>query len=952
MGIMASQEQTVEQLFTAALDRPPEDRPAFLDRVCVGAPEVRQRVEELLLADEQAGSFLERKLLVSTLDQSHRARSTLATTGGRFETGQIIAGRFAIVRFIARGGMGEVYEVEDHFLQGVHVALKVILPHIAGDSGSSHRFEREVLLARKVTHPNLCPIYDICHCDEPAPPFLFLTMKLLSGETIASRLKRSQPLSRTEIISIFCQMIAGLTAIHAAGVIHRDIKPNNVMLVQSGPELCLSIMDFGLARLYESETTALTQDFIAGTPGYLAPELLTGSPPSQATDIFALGALFQQVLIAGHPNVESRGISSRPSSALDAADVPPIVIHSVKEFLSDDPVRRCAAFKLIQSSYESGASATEPKFIDAPDGPQHRILTRRSFVIGSAVTACAAAGGVVWKWDSLGNRVNDLVRPLPLKRFVALLNWPASDPHIRPILEGVIDAIGSELARAEAYDRNLLVISPAGSPNLTTAKQLDDIRETLGANLVLATSGVAREKDLHLSLSVLDPSSGRALREKNIRWPLSEPIALPEKAVRAAAQLLDLNGFERNKNAATSVTQSSQAFAAFQAAEADMKQENDTGLSAAIDKYKEAIELDPRYATAYAQLAWAYLHLYTLKGDPAALSLGRSNCETALSLNPNLIVGRLAMSFLLQQTGDNDAAAREIAKALSIDPDDPRTLVLQGQLFVRLNRWVDAEDAFKRAIKRRPNLWLPHDELGVVYNAEGKYPQAVAEFRAATLLVPRRAWPLNNLASVYLQQGKIAEAKAAAKRSLDLNFNDSAATTMAASLRCEGRPADAIPFGLRAVKLNPAEAGNWLELGDCYSLVRGHRNEAFKAYTQAASGQEEELKDDPKNGPGWMVLALCRTKAGAPQTALEMITKAEHILAGDLDSQLRKARTLELLGRREDALATVEACLKRGATEFQIRTMPDMAELGNDSRYTAFIKSMPSANDGDYLVSH
>ena len=953
--MMASQEQTVEQLFGAALDRSPEDRRAFLDHVCAGAPELRQRVYDLLLANEQAGSFLESKKLIFAADQSDTAglpetgsgspHISVPPSAGRFEPGQMIAGRFAVTRYIARGGMGEVYEVEDRFLQGVHVALKMILPHIAEDADSIHRFEQEVLLARRIIHPNLCPIYDISRCQDPAPPFLFLTMKLLSGETLASRLARPPVISRDETLSIFSQMIRGVAAIHDAGVIHRDIKPNNVMLDRVGSELCLSIMDFGLARLYDSQTTVLTRRFIAGTPGYIAPELLRGDAPSQATDIFALGVLFQQIMISDHPNVEPRGLSAKPSPALDAADVPSVFIHSVKEFLSEDPARRCLAFKQIQSTFASAGSISARNSFDVSNDTFRHIVTRRNFVIGSAVTACAATSGVVWKWDSLTNRVNDLVHPLPAKRFVALLNWPASDARVKPILEGLIDAIGSELARAEAYDRNLLVISPAVSTNLTTTKQLDDIRETLGANLVLAASGVAREKDLHLSLSVLDPSSGRTLREKNILWPLSEPITLPEKAVRAAAQLLDLGRYERNKNAATPVTQSSQAYAAFQAAEADMKEENDTGLSSAIGKYKEAIELDPRYATAYAQLAWAYLHLYTLRGDPAALSLGRSNCETALSLNPNLIVGRLAMSFVLQQIGDYDGSAREIAHALSIDPDDPRTLVLQGQLFARLNRWVDAEDSFKRAIRRRPNLWLPHDELGVVYNAEGKYPQAVAEFRAATLLAPRRAWPLNNLASVYLQQGKIVDAKAAAKRSLDLNSNDSAATTMAASLRCEGRPADAIPFSLKAVELNPAEAGNWLELGDCYSLVRGHRNEALKAYTQAASVQEEELKDDQGNGPGWMVLALSRVKAGIPQTAPDLIAKAERVLAGDLDSQLRKARTLELVGKRDEALATVEACLKRGATEFQIQTMPDMGALRNDSRYTAFIKSMPSTTE-------
>ena len=288
---MAGQEHTVEQLFGAALDRSPEDRRAFLDRVCAGAPELRQRVDELLLANEQAGSFLESKKPIFAAGQSDTTRLPETNGGranprifgsppiGRFEPGQMIAGRFAVIRYIARGGMGEVYEVEDRFLQGVHVALKMILPHIAEDAGSTHRFEQEVLLARRINHPNLCPIYDISRCQDPAPPFLFLTMKLLSGETLASRLARLPIIPRDETLSIFRQMIAGVTAIHDAGVIHRDIKPNNVMLDRSGSELCLSIMDFGLARLYDSQTTVLARGFIAGTPGYIAPELLRGNEP-------------------------------------------------------------------------------------------------------------------------------------------------------------------------------------------------------------------------------------------------------------------------------------------------------------------------------------------------------------------------------------------------------------------------------------------------------------------------------------------------------------------------------------------------------------------------------------------------------------------------------------------------------------------------------------------------
>ena len=121
---------------------------------------------------------------------------------GRLKPGQVLIDRFVIVRFIAKGGMGEVYEAEDRFLQGVHVALKTILPQIADDPASRQRFEREVLLAREVSHPNLCPIYDIFHCEQSPANFLFLTMKLLPGETLAARLRRTASIPIAEGLAI------------------------------------------------------------------------------------------------------------------------------------------------------------------------------------------------------------------------------------------------------------------------------------------------------------------------------------------------------------------------------------------------------------------------------------------------------------------------------------------------------------------------------------------------------------------------------------------------------------------------------------------------------------------------------------------------------------------------------------------------------------------------------
>ncbi len=288
---MASRQETVKRLFESVLSLQPTQRQAFLDRECGVDLELRRIVEELLADDARAGSFLlhpplehvdkaalfEQLIAWPTLPLDSTYDISSGPRGEQLKPGQTLNDRFVVVRCIAKGGMGEVYEAEDRYLQRTHVALKTILPHIADNPSFRKRFEREVLLAHEVSHPNLCPIYELYHCDEPPPEFLFLTMKLLPGKTLTGRLKDGPSLATNEKIAIVKQISAGLVAIHDADIIHRDIKPSNIMLDGSGPDLRLWITDFGLARVFESETTLHSQRAVAGTPGYLAPELNSGS---------------------------------------------------------------------------------------------------------------------------------------------------------------------------------------------------------------------------------------------------------------------------------------------------------------------------------------------------------------------------------------------------------------------------------------------------------------------------------------------------------------------------------------------------------------------------------------------------------------------------------------------------------------------------------------------------
>jgi serine/threonine protein kinase/Flp pilus assembly protein TadD len=939
---MASQRQVVEELFEAALALQAEDRDAFLDKVCSKDPELGRMLAELLIEEARAGSFLEHPALdflgnATTTSSSptrrpgNRRIAADQNSEGQLKIGQILLNRFVIVRFIARGGMGEVYEVEDRLLQSVHVALKTILPHIASDSNLRQRFQREVLLAREVTHPNLCPIYEIFHCQDPPHNFLFLTMKLLPGETLAARLLQTAPISMDERLAILKQMTLGLAAIHAADIIHRDIKTTNIILDGTGSNVRLYITDFGLARAFESEATFTGKDRLSGTPDYMAPELFQGHRPSQATDLFALGVVLHEVFVGEKPVLGDNN-SVQVSPQLASSHVPQFCVELIAECVCSDPERRCSAF-------QSALSTLDPKTArDLSLYRSRRLWTRRRLV-STAAGVIALAGGGVWRER---DQFDNLLHPLPRKRFVAVLNWPkTSDNRLIPMLTGVLGAIKNELIRVEAIDHDFFVISPEDvSGHFASATQLKEICDPLGANLALTASGLANSKHFQLHLQLLNPSSSQSLREKKLSCAVEKVTLLPGTAVHAAATLLNVNSQLSNKQQIEPGTQSPAAYTAFQSAEALRRQPNDAGLDEAIDNYKQAVDIDFRYALAHAKLAQAYARLYAIRRDPAALDLAMANSNVALTLNPDLVDGHSARAVVLEQTGNEQGALDEISKAFTLDPSNPTTLRWQAEIYTRLNRWDDAEQTYQRVLKERPNYWTAYNDLGFALHEQGKYQEAIQAFRAASLAAPRSSMALSNLGAEYLQVGEFAEATECLKKSIDLDPGSAdSVQNMSLALRYQGKYEEALGFALKAVELNPADDVNWLELGDCYSSLHGRQKEAKAAYVMAAKEAEKHLQTDAANGPGWMLLALYQVKLGDFQNAPSLIKKAESLGADDLDSQLYKARILELLGKREEALAALRVCFQKGATALQITPFPDLQSLRQDPRYLELTRS-------------
>jgi tetratricopeptide (TPR) repeat protein len=261
--------------------------------------------------------------------------------------------------------MGEVYEAEDIELRE-RIAIKTLRPEIAGDTRNISRFKQEIQLSRKVAHPNVCRVFDLVrHSGDDSAPGIryFLTMELLSGETLEARIQRDGPMSTQEALPIIEQVSAGLDAAHQAGIVHRDFKPSNIMLTSgtSGPRAVVT--DFGLARSSAlPDTSTVTQtmtEHVLGTPGYIAPEVLAGATGTIRSDIYALGVAVHRVIagaVPRSPKMVTKGVDPKWQRAIQRAldPLPENRFSSAGEFVEairgHTPVKRIPAKPVIMAA--------------------------------------------------------------------------------------------------------------------------------------------------------------------------------------------------------------------------------------------------------------------------------------------------------------------------------------------------------------------------------------------------------------------------------------------------------------------------------------------------------------------------------------------------------------------------------------------------------------------------
>jgi len=327
------------QWFDVAVDLPLPAREALIERV--------RRDEGDEMADELA-RLLEAgdKPTETPTDTILQPLVQLPRETTAFRAGELILGRFRIVRVLGRGGMGEVYEALDQELGPV--ALKTIRRDLLGDRGVLRRFKQEVQLARQVTSPYICRIHELFMLPDGGKHSVaaFLTMELLDGTTLAKRIEQG-PLPWTEAEPIAIELCQGLEALHSVGLVHRDFKPANAMLAKRGNLTQAVVMDLGLAlrpeESLQGQPKLTLTGGIVGTPGYMAPEQFEGSKVSAATDIYALGLVLYEMTTGKRPFEASTPLAA----AVKRAKLPPRVssLQPGLPRLLDGVIEKCLQFE-------------------------------------------------------------------------------------------------------------------------------------------------------------------------------------------------------------------------------------------------------------------------------------------------------------------------------------------------------------------------------------------------------------------------------------------------------------------------------------------------------------------------------------------------------------------------------------------------------------------------------
>ena len=696
-----------------ALRRSSAERESYLRLACENDEQLYREAVELVKQQERLGSFLEHPLI----DDRRRP----------FEIGQVISNRFEIIKEIGEGGMGFVYEAFDK-KRNQRIAIKAAKP------GYYRLLSPELQGALQVRHPNVCLVNEIHTTQTAHGEIDFLTMELLEGETLATRLVADGKLPDDEAFKIACQICSGLASAHGSGVIHRDLKPGNIMLCRTPNEgLRVVIMDFGLAGTLAVDSPE------GGTPGYMAPELSNGKKASRASDMYSLGVILYEIVTGRFPIQEKASDPEKPGHF-----AAPSTLNKELDPKWDRVILSClAASPALRPSDAREVIATLEK----------KPIRKAPFAVAALILLSVLAVPQVREW------LSDLFWPPPNVRLAIL---PVEgDAKVADISGGILQDVSDRIRQMTSRHRRVVVIPPLEiqEKHILTSEQARDV---LHATHVLQIKLKSEGDELVAQGAVIDLATQAPLREFTGRYSPATVGNMPAAFAGAVSLALGLHG------PATPETISPQATPAYDKGLYQLRKDQNS-FEEAITSFGEAARLDPRSPLPLAGLVEAKVMKIEQTDKPGILEEARRDLEAAESLSPDSPRVRLAAGLLKKTAGQYEEALEDYRSVLARNPQDVDALRRIVEVYDKLKMPAQAIAAYQKAIQLDPEYYAGYHGLGVSTTTTETTRRPPNNFRSPSNGLPACLMNTPTWVSPLMALDKIAQAEKAFLTSLKLH---------------------------------------------------------------------------------------------------------------------------------------------------------------------------------------
>lgn len=723
-----------------------------------------------------------------------------------------IVGHFKIVSKVGQGGMGVVYLARDERLER-DVALKVLRDGLLADEAARKRFRKEALALSKLNHPNIALIYDF----DSHGGLDFLVMEYVAGTSLAERLEDGA-LSEKETASIGSQLAQALEEAHEHGVIHRDLKPGNVLLTAKGR---VKVLDFGLAKFLHTAdlgaTASLTQTHaMTGTLPYMAPEQLHGEAADACSDIHAVGLILYEMATG-----QRAFRDELPSRLIDAIlNNPPIPPRNVNQKICPELER--IILKCLEKDRENRYQSARELEIDLrrlsapsattsvrPPKAANRSPLRKALM---AALGCGLLAAILVGFNVGGSRDRLVGRAhAPQIRSLAVLPLEnlSRDPDQEYFADGMTDAVITNLAKIGA----LRVISRTSVMRYKRSqKSVPEIAKELNVDAVMEGSIARSGNNVRINAQLIQAATDQHLWAESYERDLHDVLRVQEEIARAIAREVQVQLTPQERALLTKARPvDPEAYELYLKGRYFWGKRNQESNKKAIALFHQAIDKDPAYPSPYSGLADCYI-LFGISFDVGSLSPtqafpeAKSAAEKAIQLDDTLADGHNSLAYTkllydwdwagseaefkravqlnpgytnahhwyahyLLASGRQEEALAESRKALDLDHLSPIINVHLAWHYIYTRQYDRALDQLRKTLELDPNYSLANWYLGWVYEQRGQYPEALQSMRKAQELLQSNSALVADIGHVYAMSGNtndalkvLAQLKEASKR--------------------------------------------------------------------------------------------------------------------------------------------------------------------------------------------